>query len=469
MGHVMIQNKGEVPIWGIRLMGFSPKTADKIGRFGTGLKESIALLARMGLQPIIFSGKLRMDFQVELLDGQEEICFKLSDGRGRFAPDVWHGLGIHPNLGRHDWDDPWMIFREVVCNALDESGTEDLFHDICYHEPEGVAGATRFYIPATGEIIKAYDTIEDKLLPLGKYEVETEMAGTGRAIKNRKKKQLQVFHRGVWIQDHKRKSLFDYELDDLKLNESRSADWYTVNSEVARLAAHFTTSQAQALLQAMIREKQDDLYEADVLQSASYYVELDGQSWTNAFHALFGEKAVLTDDNRFLYEKLRAAGKDPVVVTHSGLTALLKAAGVPTVDRVLTREQRDWQTLSEPTENSQKVFDRVWQTLGEAGLHYGAKKPELRIFEEQPGKVCITFGAYTDGRVCINQSIVGSKKERQACLEELAHHISEASDETREFQAFLLEIADHFMFGPRLLPEFRAMPPEGQREFGGAG
>ncbi|KKM64362.1 hypothetical protein LCGC14_1502220, partial [marine sediment metagenome] len=71
-GHVLIQNSGELPIWGLRLMGFSDKTADKIGRFGTGLKESIALLARLGLQPIIFSGELRVDFKVQLLDEQEE-------------------------------------------------------------------------------------------------------------------------------------------------------------------------------------------------------------------------------------------------------------------------------------------------------------------------------------------------------------------------------------------------------------
>jgi len=426
MNYVMIQNRGELPLWGL-----SDKTADKIGRFGTGLKESIALLARLGLRPIIFSGELRMDFKVEFLDDQEEICFKLSEGRGRFAADVWHGLGIHPNLGRHDWDNPWMIFREVVCNALDESGAEDLFHDIVYHEPLGKAGSTRFYIPATEAIIKAYGTIEDKLLPLGKYEVETEITGTGRAIKNRKKRKLQVFHRGVWIQSHKCESLFDYELDDLKLSESRSADWYDVNSQVARLVANYTQPQAQALLTAMVKDKKSDLYEADVVQSASYYVELETQAWTNAFHALWGEKAVLTDDSQFLYEKLRSIGKDPVVITHSGLTALLRAAGVPTVDRVLTREQRKWESITEPTEESKKVFDQVWMTLGQAGLHFGADRPGLRIFAEAPGKASLTFGSYShaDKMVYINEAIVGSKRERQAILEEFAHHISEASDD----------------------------------------
>lgn len=446
MRYVLIQNKGELPLWGMRLMGFSDKTADKIGRFGTGLKESIALLARLGLQPIIFSGKLRMDFKVELQDGQEEICFKLSQEQGRFAADVWHGLGIHPNLGKHDWDDPWMIFREVICNALDEGGTNDLFHDVIYHEPEGIAGATRFYIPATEAIVEAYNTIEDKLLPLGKFEVAAKIDYTGRIIKNRKAAKLQVFHRGVWIQEHKCNSLFDYEIDDLELNESRSADWYTVNYEVARLVANYTQDQAQTLLQEVIRDKNEDLYELDVLQSASYQSVLNKEAWCDAFTTLFGDKAVLTDNGQFIYEKLRAVGKEPVVVTHSGLTALLKKAKVPTPDKVLSREQRKWQDLNDAPKDTQEVFDRVWARLHFAGLTYGVEKPTLGLFTEHPGQSSITFGVYSDGKVYINSSIIGSDKERQACLEECAHHISECGDETREFQTFLLEIADHFMF-----------------------
>lgn len=469
MGYVLIQNKGEVPIWGIRLMGLSNKTADQIGRFGTGLKESIALLARLGLQPIIFSGELRIDFEVQLMDEQEEICFKLSEARGRFEAGIWYGLGIHPNLGIHDWDDPWMIFREVVCNALDESGTDDLFHDVCYHEPEGKAGATRFYIPATEAIVKAYGTIEDKLLPLGKFEIEENLTGTGRAIKNRKDKKLQVFHRGVWIQAHERESLFDYEIDDIKLNESRSADWYDVNSRVARLVAHYAQTQAQELLHAVLRDKRDDLYELDVLQSASYYVELDHQSWTNAFHALFGEKAVLTDDSQFLYEKLRAVGKDPVVVTHSGLTALLRAAGVPTVDKVLTSQERKWESISDAGPKTQRIFDQVWDTLVTNELTYGAEKPALRLFTDKAGKISVTFGSYVEGKVYINAACIGSKHERRACLEEIAHHVSEAGDESREFQTFLLEVADHFMFDVKRVESVTVLRsgPDMRREFGG--
>ena len=141
MSTILIQNPGELPIWGMRLLGLSNKNEDQIGKFGTGLKESIALLARMGQFPIIFSGTNRIDFSIqEFDDDQQEISFKMSEYRARFAAGMWHGLGIHPNFGQADWDDSWMVFRELVCNSLDEGGVEGLYHDVVSVDPEGVAG-----------------------------------------------------------------------------------------------------------------------------------------------------------------------------------------------------------------------------------------------------------------------------------------------------------------------------------------
>lgn len=446
-GHIMIQNKGEVPVWGIRLMGLSPKDETKIGRFGTGLKESLALLARLGLQPIIFSGELRVDFEVQLLDEQEEICFKLSEARGRFTANEWHGLGIHPNLGKHDWDDPWMIFREIMCNALDESGVDDLFHDICYHEPKGIAGATRFYLPATKEMVAAYSTVENKLLPLGKVETVSHATGIGRVLAKRTDKKLQAFHRGVWIQEHRKtESLFDYEVDDVKLNESRSADWYDVNREIGILVANYTQAQAQTLLHAIITENRSDLYELDVLNSASYYVENHKEAWLEAWKTLFSWKAVMTDTSQFYFDKLKNMGRDPIVVSHSGLSQLLRNAGVPTVDKVLTQEQRKWDTVEQPEEDIQLVFDETWATLATGGLTHTTTKPKLRVFTELPGKHETTFGAYHDQTCFINKAYIGCIQGRRACIEEIGHHVTQATDVCREFQHWLLEALDYFMF-----------------------
>ncbi len=443
--HILIQNKGELPVWGIRLMGLSNKDANQIGQFGTGLKESIALLARMDLFPIIYSGEMRMDFSIQNMDGQDEICFMLSEDRQRFVANEWHGLGIHPDFGKADWNNPWMIFREVVCNALDESGTDDLFHECSMRQPEGVAGATRVYIPVTPEIMEAYTSINRKLLPLGDHTIAYSVSGYGRLIEKREDAKLQVFHRGVWIQEHQDESLYDYDLDGIKLNESRSCDWHSVTTQTGIVIAQFSEDQAQALLNAMLVDNRT-IWERHCLTNGTYYVDKKSEAWQNAWTSIFGDNAVLTDTSAYFHDKLKRMGKTPIIVSDSGLMSFLKSAGIPHVAQVLTREDRKWDTVADPDEESQDVFDFVWNRLGVAGLQHGKEKPPLRIFTELLGSAEVTFGAYHGGTCYINRACVGSIQERRACLEELAHHISGASDESREFQMFLLEVADHFGF-----------------------
>lgn len=443
MSYILIQNKGELPLWGMRLLGLSNKNEDQIGQFGTGLKEAIALLARNGLFPIIYSGLLRMDFSVQELDGQEEICFRLSEQRDRFTGGDWHGLGVHPNFGKADWDNPWMIFREIICNALDASGKENLYHDVTSLDPEGHPGATRVYVPAIPEMLEAYGSIYHRLLPLSTYTTEQVAPDIGRAISKRKQKNLQVFYKGIWIQEAEEASLFDYEIHHLKLNESRSADWYNVNNAISRMIAFFSVKQAQSLLTTVLKDERE-IYETSILPNAAYYIDKDANNWREAFFSLFGDNAVLTDNSKFFYDKLIQMGKNPVVVT-GGLYSLLQNAGVPTAGTTLSREQMEWQDVTEPTTKAQEVFDTVWHRLTEAGLTRGASKPPLRLFTERLGKTVVTFGQYYGGTCYINIACCGSKHERWACIGEILHHVTQANDGSMELQHFLLEAIDTFM------------------------
>jgi len=447
MSHVLIQNKGELPIWGMRLLGLSNKRPDQIGKFGTGLKESIALLARMSKFPIIYSGSCRIDFSIQEIDSQQEICFQLSEQRDRFAPGEWYGLGMHPDFGKHDWDDAWMAFREILCNAIDESGVEDLYHDIISTDPEGIAGATRVYVPVDQDILAAYTSIHERLLPLGKYHISHSVTGFGRTLQKRSKKNLQIYHKGVWVQESPRDSLFDYEIDDLKLNESRSADWYNVNSAIAKLVAMYTVEQVKFMLERLIKTNDGKCYEQEVLQSVSYYLDVEtGINWREGFHAMFGEFAVITDNDKFFYDRLCDAGRHPVVISDNGLLSLLKAAGVPSAASVLSREQRRYEALITATPEAQAVFDDVWDKMVAAGLTQGKQKPGLMLFRQRPGQATIVFGEYVNGVCHINMDCSGSAQERMACIEEIAHHISEAEDYSKEFQHFLIECMERMFY-----------------------
>jgi len=471
MSHILIQNKGELPLWGMRLLGLSNKREDQIGQFGTGLKESIALLARLDKLPVIFSGDLRIDFGVQNIDGQDEICFKLSERRERWSPDEWHGMGMHPNFGKADWNDPWMIFREIICNALDESGVDCLYHDVVSSTLEGKPGATRVYIPVTPKILEAYTKVHDRLLQLSDVATAQPVYEGRVLVKRENHPGLQVYHRGVWIQESSVCSLYDYEIGDLKLNESRSADWYDVNSRIARAVAAFGLEQAKALLVRMLIDRRAPLpdvdcgepseeecgqitipdhatcYEEKCLTTASHYTNVaDGDSWRDAFTEIFGENAVMCTNDKFYYDRLDALGKKPVIVEKDGLRNLLKAAGVPFMSQVLTAEQQTYEELREPTEEESAVFHQVWEQFCHLGLTKGKAKPGHMMFRQRPGQHDIIHGEYRKGICYINIDDAGSRQERLACIEEIAHHLSEAMDHSKEFQHYLLKLADASMF-----------------------
>lgn len=445
MSHVLIQNEGELPIWGLRLLGLSEKTSDQIGQFGTGLKESIALLSRMDVCPVIFSGTMRIEFSTQQLGGKSELCFKLSEDRDQFCADKWHGLGMHPNFGHRDWTDPWMVFREILCNALDESGTDGLYHDVISQELEGVAGSTRVYIPCTPDILTAYAGVHEKLLALSDYEIEMSVSGVGRALKKRKRSSLQIFYRGVWVQEDKMDSMFDYEFDGLELNESRSADWYYVNSKMSRVISQFTVRQVKTLLKRMLIDSDTKFYEADVLHTAAQHATVrESEPFVEAFFDMYGDKAVVTDNDKFYYDRLDSRGHKPVVVTHNGLLELLKAAGVPGPIDVLSREERLYSNLIEAPQGMKDMFNGVWAMFAKHQLTEGKEKPGLMAFIPRNDTTETVYGEYRGGICYINAEHSGSPWETYACIEEIAHHISGAHDYSAEFQMFLLKIAASF-------------------------
>lgn len=452
--NIIIQNAGELPIWGMRLLGLSNKNANQIGRFGTGLKESIALLARMNIYPVIYSGECRIDFSTQTIDGQQELCFMISEQRDRFTAGEWHGLGLHPNFGKNDWVDSWMVFRELICNAIDQSGIENLYHAVTYGQPSGRAGATRVFLPATESIIEAYGTIERKILDLGAYTVVSK-SDLGRILAKRDDKPLQIYHRGVWVDQDRgenKVSLFDYDMPTIDLNESRSADWFDVNYALRRMICRFNSDQAERLLVSVVKKAEGDPlpYEATQLHEAGVHLSPgDRALWVPVFFKMFGENAVLTDTDKFFYDRVQSAGKKPVIVEHVGMREFLARAGVPRAIDVLSANQIKYDRVEEPSEADQIEFDRVWASIESLSMTNDKSKPALKIFYPRMNSNTIVFGEYRDDTCFINGDIVGSRQGRVAMLEEIGHHVSGFSDCCRDFQHWIFDALDRSMFSDK--------------------
>src|SRR5687767_6513942 len=116
MKYLKIQNNGELDIRLVALMGGTTKANDryKIGQFGTGLKYTLAFLFRNNLEFKIFCGEQEVSIHTEVEDIRGE-KFEIICINGQRT-------SITTKMGE-DWK-PWMIIRELWCNALDEGGAE---------------------------------------------------------------------------------------------------------------------------------------------------------------------------------------------------------------------------------------------------------------------------------------------------------------------------------------------------------
>ena len=127
--------------------------------------------------------------------------------------------------------------------------------------------------------------------------------------------------------------------------------------------------------------------------------------------------------------------------------------GVQTPASVLSVDELVGREISDPTPDAQAAVDLVWELLEEFGLTNGKEKPPVKVFTSHLGwRHSMLNGFYRDGTVFIHEDLGGTASivaGRQAlsdrllnvALEEISHHVTQATDNSRDFQNFLLDVA----------------------------
>ena len=221
MKYIKIQNKGELDIRLVALMGGTTKSKDefKIGQWGSGLKYTMAYLLKNNLDFKIFIGENQVNISTETeVIRDEEFEIICIDGKR---------TSITTQMGGNAWH-PWMIIRELWCNALDEGGEVREITD----NLSGCEGTTSFYVQLSPEFKNVWDNwgdyfIHDKA-PISETDTYKIFPG-GNAIR--------LYKQGVLIyEDKNNKSLFSYDIRNADINELREFRG-TVSFEMVRALA----------------------------------------------------------------------------------------------------------------------------------------------------------------------------------------------------------------------------------------
>jgi hypothetical protein len=479
--YLKIENIGVCPPEGFTVLGVSlADTSDNqgvIGQFGSGNKHGVAVCLRNNLAPVVFCGTLRLDFFTRpqtVADSKASkdfgrVCVKYggtdpATGTSRSATE---DLGFVMSYGEKDWNEVALALREFVSNAIDRAIREH--GDWCSVKIEIVDEArvrakrehTRVFLPLTTEVLAFYNALGKWFLHFSEPE-SLDKAILPKADRNLGDRRAAViYRRGVRVREFESsdmESLFDYNLNNLTIDEARKASDWDVRHHCGQALAGADKDVLAILFSHLLnsdRPAWEFTFDTYALQP-SYRDSAEDQerkrrNWQNAFVQVAGEAAVLTGEGTV--KQLEGKGYKAVKAPE-GIVNAAARYGVQTPAQVLSADEMSGRLITEPTESAQAAVDFVWRTIESCGLNNAKSKPPVKCFTSLLDGGTMLNGYYRDGTVFISGDLapsgvsdVRNSPDRllHVAVEEVAHYVTGATDNSRDFQDYLLGLAVKLM------------------------
>ena len=470
MLYLKIENPGICPPEGFTLFGATTKRRSAsnplvIGTFGSGNKHSTCLLLRAGVNPVVFCSNLRMSFftrpvQVKGVAGsitQKRVCVRYGgkDEEGRSCTRE-EELSVTLDYGVSDWPTINLGLREYVSNALDACFEVGMTVDQArkavkvevVDEPQVRAkvGHTRVFVPLTPEVQQFYDQLGKWFLHFSEPALVTQSILPKASRNVTEGKQVAViYRRGVYVREFLSTdlaSIYDYNLNDLRLNESRTAsDWDVKHAAGQALAGSDRTTLAR-VFRAM-RDVSANFWEFtfDSYGLSSDYVPDEEKqkreaTWQAAFEAVAGADAVLMDDSHpDIAGMVERKGYTAVATKATAWVEAGKKHGIRSDEKVLTADDLEGRTFSDATDDVRAVLDWVWNLVEIFDMANGKSKPAVGCFYRHMVAGSDNRGLYRDGTVYVHTDLAHGKSEalRWTVWHEVGHHVTGATDGSYDF------------------------------------
>lgn len=238
---IIFQNPGLIDLMAVKTMGVNVKvTPGAFGQFGTGLKFAVATILRGGGSITIYRGVKAHRFTLQPTDIRGEsfdvVCL---DGES---------IGFTTQLGKN-WE-PWMVLRELGCNALDEAGhfwlaSPDGNTVDPHRENKPKRGSDRGTKTKT-TIAVEWPALDDAYAMRDKLFLEGEAIYADEHIRVLPGTSQFLYYRGIRAYKLDKPSVLTYDVMDTQvLTEDRTlASIYAANSRIADALLKMTNEQA---------------------------------------------------------------------------------------------------------------------------------------------------------------------------------------------------------------------------------
>jgi hypothetical protein len=516
--YLKIENPGVADPTAFTLLGASTSRNESstatIGKFGSGNKHGVVVCLRNKLNPVIFAGHLQMTFgttPVVINNGinstefaRVNVKYSGKDRHGKSRTST-EDLGFVLEYGASDWISVDLALREFVSNAIDrailegeyvfninwqkennitnENRNDEKVRELFYAalneyrktardflavnvevvnegQVRAKRGFTRVFVPINEEVFRFYDNLGKWFLHFS----EPELLGSvilpkgNRNLTNRKA--AVVYRRGVRVREFETSdipSLFDYNLDDLDMDESRRVDDWRIRHAAGMAMQDASKEQLAILLQSFIGttkywEHTFDSYglESNIYGDTTEKIMARQTRWTEAFAAVAGDEAVLStaEGGEFAARKGYKVIKAPEVYVR-----VAAKQGIKTPEKVLTQDDREGREVIDATKDASVAVNLIWGLIEKLGLTNGKSCPEVKSFRKIMSGGTQVLGFYRNEIVYINTDIAGDSGDAKSftqqllatVLEEISHHVTGATDNSRDFQDYVLNLAAKLM------------------------
>lgn len=432
--------------------------ANAIGQFGSGFVYTLALFARHGILSackICLGKDVYTPFVESSIKKDGTGCVREINKIGLKKQNGGkYDLNIATGLGEIDWTDITMGVREIISNAFDGAETYDGTYNsvditqVAENQCRAADGVVRVYIPVIPEVEDYISNIDQYFLCIKKnynpnVKVLAKTSIDGPAL---------IYRKGVLVGKIGKKSIFNYNLPDIPLNECRVVNYNQAKEECAKaIVQHAREDQLNRFVSDILLGCNTDteVWENTFSQwdiNPRYMGNIAEERFNKSIAKVLGSTIVCANDLE--KEMVKSKGMHGVVPKKDSYDIFANANIIKAKD-ILSDIEALGNTIIPANNNVAHIRNRVWEKLEKLNLTQGKKIPNVYCFNSALNAGTKTMG-YCDSKfenIYIHEDISNDTGNQlySVMLEEIGHYITRAMDCTRDFQTFFIGLAARLM------------------------